>query len=101
MDGHAFFALVQPEWERRLARLQADEEKHADAEDFQAAVKVATQKSDLQANAPEHIKNRFIAKDPYDALIAHCDELVGKIVSLSNGPDADEFLRAYKRLRSK
>ena len=64
-------------------------------------MKVATQKSDLQANTPEHIKNRFMAKDPYDALIAHCDELVGKIVSLSNGPDAGEFLRAYKRLRSK
>ena len=92
---------MHPEWERTLARLQADEEKHVDAEDFQAAVKVATLKSDLQANTPEQIKNRFIAKDPYDALIAHCDELVGKIVSLSNGSDADEFLRAYKRLRRK
>ena len=96
----ALFEFIQPEWERTLAQLEADEEKHVAAEDFEAALQVATQKSDLQHTTPEFIKNKFIAKDPYDVLIAQCDELVGKIVSLIKSPDADEFLCAYNRLRS-
>ena len=54
---------------------------------------------EIECNTPESLKKRLMEEEPCEVVNAQCDELVGKIASVSRMSRKDVYERACKRLR--
>ena len=99
MDADAFFNLVFPEWKKTVQQLKTEETKNVSQENFDAAIQLARHIEQLEQNSPHSLKKRLMTEEARGVIMADCDDLVGKIMSLSNTSENNEFNVAYKRLR--
>ena len=99
MNAKAFFDLVHPTWESTVLQLKSEEQDYVNKENYAAAGEVAMRIEEIQCNTPESLKKGLMDAEPCGAVNAQCDELVGKIASVSRMSRKDVYERAYKRLR--
>ena len=98
LEPDAFFNLVNPQWEKEMEALQAQEKEFAAKEDYESASAKAAALVKLQSNTPKNLQDMLQEQGSSDVLLDACDELVANVVRL-NPTETLDLERSYKRMR--
>ena len=98
LEPDAFFNLVNPQWEKQMQALQAQEIEFAEKEDYESASAKAADLLKLQAYTPKNLQEKLQEQGSRDEILNACDELVANVVRV-NPTETIDLERAYKRMR--